>query len=210
MKTASPSHTLLISPGHTPLLSGPKERKRVAVVAPRCFKLFAMIVAAAALLFAAAAPVVADGNGKGGASAAKKFDKPDEEKPKQNKNQRKPSDKVQGDYVIRIAGYYTGSGTGNASSDGVTITATVKDPAGKQYAFQSTQLSVTDDRFSGTGTLDGAEAQIDGRLDGQDAKGKGGGLKGKEVLKKGRMTFTFSVNGRRARGAGVQGQQGGS
>jgi len=61
--------------------------------------------------------------------------------------------------------------------------------------LQTKNLDVSDDRFSGTGTLDGAEVRFDGRLDPQDRKGN-------EVLKRGRITFTFSANGHHSRGAG--------
>ena len=124
------------------------------------------------------------------------------------KGQRKPTEAVQGRYVIRIAGYYSGSGTGDASTEGIKISATVTDPAGRRYAFQAKNLQVLDDRFSGTGSLDGVTVQIDGRLDPRD--GRGNDVKSNEVLKKGRMTFTFSANGRRSRGAGDQRQATGS
>jgi len=156
----------------------------------RCSHLASFLLAAA-LLLSSASPAFSDnkgdGGGKGGGS----------DKPKRNR----PTAKVQGQYIIRIAGYYSGSGTAQATSDGIKISAKVKDPAGKQYAFQAKQLDIVDDRFSGTGLLEGTEVQIDGRLDPRDGKGN-------EVLKNGRMTFTFGVNGHHSRGAGEQRQGG--
>lgn len=159
---------------------------------------FASVLVAAALLLSAAAPALSDpkggqGGGQGGGA--------------DNSKRHQPTPKVQGKYIIRIAGYYTGSGTAQASADGIKISARVKDPSGKEYSFQSGRLDVVDDRFSGTGTLDGTEVRIDGRLDPRDGNGKG---KGNEVLKNGRMTFTFGANGRFSRGAGDQRQGGGN
>jgi hypothetical protein len=156
-----------------------------------------MFVAAALLL---AAPALADGNGKGGNNGNGNDKVSDNKPPKKN---HRPTAKVQGDYAIRIAGYYSGAGTGSATGAGIKISAKVKDPAGNQYDLQAKQLSVVDDRFSGIGSLGGVEVRIDGRLDPRDATGNNG-VKGNEVLKKGRMTFTFSANGHHARGAGEQ------
>jgi hypothetical protein len=111
------------------------------------------------------------------------------------KHRKTPTEAVQGDYEIRVVGYYTGSGSANASGTGITINARVSDPAGKAMSLQAGNLSITDDRFTGTGTLDGASVRIDGRLDPKDGKGN-------EVLKRGRITFTFSANGHHSRGAG--------
>lgn len=116
---------------------------------------------------------------------------------------RRPSGKVRGLYVVRIAGYYTGSGEARASSTGIKISARLKDARGKEYNFQARKLEIEDDRFFGTGTLGDMEVKIDGRLDAQDRRGNG-------VLKKGRLTFTFSANGHHSRGAGDQRQPGGN
>jgi hypothetical protein len=57
---------------------------------------------------------------------------------------------------------------------------------------------VVNDRFSGTGSLSGMDVDIDGRVDPQDKRGE-------EVLKKGRIIFTFrAANGKHGRGAGDQ------
>ena len=161
---------------------------------------------AVALMLSLAAPAWSDnGKGKPGNEGGNNGKNDDDKNNNSNnsggwktKKNPKPTEEVQGQYVVRIAGYYTGRGTGSVSGEGVKISATVRDPAGRQYDFQAKGLDVADDRFAGTGSLGGVEVQIDGRLDPRDAKG--------EVLKKGRITFTFSANGRRARGAGQQSQ----
>ena len=109
--------------------------------------------------------------------------KPPKDPPGKNK---KPTAKVQGSYVLKIAGYYTGSGDAVASGSGVSINGKVTDPADKEYKLSSGNLEVTNDRFHGTGTLGSANVEIDGRLDPKD-DGKG------NVLKRGRMTLTFRV-----------------
>jgi hypothetical protein len=115
-----------------------------------------------------------------------------------DKEQRgRPSPRVQGRYVLRFAGYYTGTGEARANGSGIKISARLKDPKGKEYDFQAKKLDIDEDRFSGTGLLDGKELDIDGRIDPQDKRGN-------EVLKKGRMTFTFSVDGHHSRGVGDQ------
>jgi hypothetical protein len=126
-----------------------------------------------------------NGNGNGGTGVG-------QNKPKHN---NKPTARVQGAYEVKIVGYYSGSGTARASAGGIKISARVVDPANKEMDLQAKNLDVSDDRFSGTGTLDGADVRIDGRLDPQDRKGN-------DVLKRGRITFTFSANGHHSRGAG--------
>lgn len=116
---------------------------------------------------------------------------------------RRPSGKVRGLYIVRIAGYYAGSGEARASSTGIKISARLRDPRGREYNFQARNLEIEDDRFTGTGTLGSMEVKIDGRLDAQDGRGNG-------VLKKGRLIFTFRANGHHSRGAGDQRQPGGN
>ena len=79
----------------------------------------------------------------------------------------------------------------------------MKDPDGKEYTLTARKLDVINDRFTGTGTLGGMSVDIDGRVDPQDKRGD-------EVLKKGRIAFTFRVsNGKHGRGAGDQRESGG-
>jgi hypothetical protein len=177
-------------------------------VAARCSQ-FASLILAAALLLSTAAPVLSapkknngassgnngsgngnngngnNGNGNGGTGVG-------QNKPKHS---NKPTERVQGEYDVRIVGYYSGTGTARASAGGIKISGRVTDPAGKAMDLLTKNLDVSDDRFSGTGTLDGAEVRFDGRLDPQD-------LRGNDVLKRGRITFTFSANGHHSRGAG--------
>jgi len=109
-----------------------------------------------------------------------------------------PSSKVRGKYVLRIAGYYTGSGELHATGAGVRISAAVRDPAGTLHQLATDPLDVVNDRFRGSGTLAGGTVEVDGRLDPKD------GQRG-QVLKSGRVTFTFrSSSGHFARGAGDQ------
>jgi hypothetical protein len=99
---------------------------------------------------------------------------------------------------LKIAGHYTGSGHARATDTGVKISAKVKDPDGKEYTLSARALAVVNNRFSGTGTLNGDPVQIDGRVDPQDQRNG-------EVLKKGRITLTFrSADGYHGRGAGDQ------
>jgi hypothetical protein len=166
-------------------------------VASRRSHLAPILLAAALLL--SPAPVRSDpggqpngGNGNGGGSPGNSGNAPGQNKPKHRKT---PTERVQGEYEVRIVGYYTGSGSAAASGGGIKISASVTDPSGKTMSLRTTNLDVTDDRFTGTGTLDGATVRIDGRLDPQDRKGN-------DVLKKARITFTFSANGHHSRGAG--------
>jgi len=198
VKSARSSHFLLISPPQTDPPSALKERKCLASVLA-CRSQLVSLLLAAALSLCAAAPLRSNpggqpngGGGSDNGSPGKSGDAPGQNKPKHS---RTPTARVQGDYEVRIVGYYTGSGTAAATAGGITITARVKDPAGKAMDLQSGDLTVSDDHFSGTGTLNGAAVKFDGRLDGQDRKGG-------EVLKRARITFTFSANGHHARGAG--------
>jgi hypothetical protein len=174
-----------------------KERKCRWSVARRRSHLAPLLLAAALLL--SPAPVRSDpggqpngGSGNSGGSPGNSGNAPGQSKPRHRKT---PTERVQGEYEVRIVGYYTGSGSARASGTGIKISASVSDPSGKAMDLQAKNLDVTDDRFTGTGTLDGATVRIDGRLDPQDRKGS-------EVLKKGRITFTLSANGHHSRGAG--------
>ena len=110
-----------------------------------------------------------------------------------------PSNKVRGKYVLKIAGYYTGSGEAHATGAGIKISAKVTDPQGATHDLTASKLEVVNDRFSGTGELDSASFDIDGRLDPQDPQDRNRG----GVLKSGRITFTFrDANGHCGRGAG--------
>jgi hypothetical protein len=112
-----------------------------------------------------------------------------------------PSKRVRGKYVIKIAGYYVGGGEAHATPTGIKISARVKDPAGKEAVLSAKKLEVVNDRFTGKGTLGDMEVDIDGRVDPQDKRGE-------EVLKKGRIIFTFrAANGKHSRGAGDQREQ---
>jgi hypothetical protein len=166
-------------------------------VASRRSHLAPILLAAALLL--SPAPVRSDpggqpngGNGNGGGSPGNSGNAPGQNKPRHRKT---PTDRVQGEYELRIVGYYTGSGSARASGTSIKISASVTDPSGKTMNLQASSFDITDDRFTGTGTLDGTAVRIDGRLDPQDRKGG-------EVLKKGRITFTLSSNGHHSRGAG--------
>jgi hypothetical protein len=101
-----------------------------------------------------------------------------------------------------IAGHYVGQGEAHATTTGVKISARVKDPDGKEYTLTARNLDVVNDRFTGKGSLSGMDVDIDGRVDPQDKRGD-------EVLKKGRIAFTFHVsNGKHGRGAGDQREPG--
>lgn len=153
----------------------------------RWFKL--AIVAVAALVLPLAPVARADGG-------------PPKDPPGNGPNNKVPSKRVRGKYVLKIAGYYVGGGEAHATPTGIKISARVKDPDGKEYTLSARKLEVLNDRFTGKGTLGDMEVDIDGRVDPQDRRGE-------EVLKKGRMTFTFrAANGRHGRGAGDQRQQG--
>lgn len=185
VKPPLPSHTVLIPLGHAERSTDPRERKWFTSVFTRHLQSACRMLLAAALVLPAM-PVSAD-NGNDPPTAAS----------------RRPSSKVRGLYIVRIAGYYSGSGEARASSTGIKISARLKDPRGKEHNFQARNLEIEDDRFTGTGTLGTMEVKIDGRLDAQDRRGNG-------VLKKGRLTFTFSANGHHSRGAGDQREPGGN
>jgi hypothetical protein len=111
-----------------------------------------------------------------------------------------PKPKQRGPYVVTVSGYYHGTGTADAEDKTVRISVNVKDPAGKAHLLTAPALAREDERhylFSGTGSLDGMEVLIDGRVDAPDP------LKN-EVLKAGRIVFTFKViaNGKHGRGGG--------
>ena len=116
-------------------------------------------------------------------------------------NNKVPTKRVRGKYILKIAGYYVGGGEAHATGSGIKISARVKDPDGKELVLSARNLEVLNDRFTGKGKLDGMDVDIDGRVDPQDRRGG-------EVLKKGRMTFTFrAANGKHGRGAGDQREQ---
>jgi hypothetical protein len=112
----------------------------------------------------------------------------------------KAKPKQSGAYDVTVSGYYRGTGSAQAGDNTVAISVTVKDPAGKSHQLTAPALAREDERhylFSGTGSLDGMEVLIDGRVDAPDP------LKN-EVLKAGRIVFTFKViaNGKHGRGGG--------
>jgi hypothetical protein len=112
----------------------------------------------------------------------------------------KQKPKENGFYDVTISGYYRGSGKARASATTVSIDADVKDDAGAPHRLTAHALPRDPERhylFSGRGTLDGMEATIDGRVDVPDPRNN-------DVLKKGRIVFTFKVipNGRHGRGGG--------
>ena len=162
----------------------------------------------AALLLSAAVPALSNqGNGGG---------KPDDPgKPggvgrngnDNARGKRNPTRKVQGSYGVKIAGYYKGTGDVKVSGDGISIQGTVTDPRGNSYTLSSDKLEVLEDRFRGGGTLGSMTVTIDGRVDPEDVEDPDDpeDKNKKRVLKKGRVTFTFSTNtqpSHRARGAG--------
>ena len=104
--------------------------------------------------------------------------------------------KAMGPYHIKIAGYYTGGGTADATSS-VSIRAEVTDPRGNTSTLQASGLDVVNNRFRGKGTLAGRDVEIVGRLDEHDEA-----TDEKKVLKKSRITFTFRDGTRYGRGAG--------
>jgi hypothetical protein len=117
-----------------------------------------------------------------------------------------PSSKVRGKYVLKIAGYYTGSGEAHATGAGIKIDATVTDSQGATHELTASKLEVLDDRFRGTGEVGGVQFDIDGRLDPQDPQDRNRG----GVLRRGRITFTFrDANGHCGRGAGDLREPGG-
>jgi hypothetical protein len=184
------SHALLISPGDARSRLAPRERKCCASVAASRVQLAIITLAAAALLLSFAPRALSAADPGAGGTVKGPSGKGAED--------RGPSKKVRGRYVLKIAGHYTGSGEARATDTGVKLSARVKDPDGKMYTLSARQLDVVNDRFSGTGMLNGAEVQIDGRVDPQDQRNG-------QVLKKGRITFTFrSADGHHGRGAGDQ------
>lgn len=181
VKPEAPSHAVLISSRHAVRPFDLRERKCGALVAVSRLKFVVVVLAALSLAFASVV------------YAADEDPKP----PNQV-----PTKKVRGRYTIKIAGHYVGSGTAHATSSGIKLSARVKDPDGKEMALSARKLEVANDRFSGKGTLGGMDVEFDGRVDPPDKRGE-------EVLKKGRITFTFRVaNGKHGRGAGDQRQIG--
>ena len=112
----------------------------------------------------------------------------------------KQKPKQQGEYDITVSGYYRGTGKARASEDAVFIEATLKDDAGRPHKLTAPALARDPERhylFSGRGSLGGMAVLIDGRVDVPDARKT-------DVLKAGRIVFTFKVisNGRHGRGGG--------
>ena len=105
-----------------------------------------------------------------------------------------------GTFDIVVSGYYSGSGTALANRAAVSIEADVQDDAGNAYKLRAAGLVRDPERhnlFRGKGTLGGMDVVIDGRIDAPDRRKS-------EVLKAGRIVFTFKVlaNGRHGRGGG--------
>lgn len=71
-------------------------------------------------------------------------------------------------YTILIRGYFTGQGTATINGDGVTVSATIQDSSGNSGAFQAGWLTLTGNRFHGTGTVAGMPMTIDGRIETAD------------------------------------------
>jgi hypothetical protein len=111
-----------------------------------------------------------------------------------------PGPRQGGVYNITVSGYYSGNGTATASRATVSIEADLEDDTGKVHKLRASGLTRDPERhylFRGKGALDNMEVAIDGRMDAPDRRKS-------EVLKNGRIMFTFKVlaNGHHGRGGG--------
>ena len=105
-----------------------------------------------------------------------------------------------GRYSVTISGYYSGTGTAIVNVAAVILRAELTDDDGNTFRLQSQRLRRDSERhnlFRGEGTLNGMKVAIDGRIDPPD-DGKS------EVLRRGRIVFTFKVlpTGYHGRGVG--------
>ena len=82
-----------------------------------------------------------------------------------------PGGKINGSYEVKVAGDFTGKGTIAVGEKSVTITLHVVDEAGNKGLLHAANLTLTDGRFSGKGTVLGAAMDISGRVDLPDAEG---------------------------------------
>lgn len=76
--------------------------------------------------------------------------------------------KTNGAYQVTVAGYYAGTGTLTVRGKKVAIQATVEpaDGKGAKLKFIASNLALNGDHFTGTATIQGAQVNIRGRLDG--------------------------------------------
>lgn len=75
-----------------------------------------------------------------------------------------------GTYIIKVGGYFTGSGQASVSSAGVAISANVVDETGASGQLLVSKGLITNNRFRGTGTVMGQPITIEGRVDSADVK----------------------------------------
>lgn len=115
-----------------------------------------------------------------------------------------------GTFTVNIRGYWNGQGTAYVGTNTLQIEATVTDDNGNVGTLSTPALTVTDNHFSGTGTVCGVSMTINGRVEAQDPPPTKGGGKGKgkgnpsqdQVLTDARLGATFVANGHGGRIAG--------
>jgi hypothetical protein len=78
--------------------------------------------------------------------------------------------KTTGEYTLTLAGHYTGKGSASVSDKAIKMSGSIYLASGATATFNFPSLKITDDRFSGTGTVNGISCTIDGRVDLPDAK----------------------------------------
>lgn len=114
----------------------------------------------------------------------------------------RPRGKVSGEYNLVIAGQYQGKGTASVSESTVTLSATINLPAGATATLTIPPMKLVNDRFTGSGTINGIPCSISGRVDLPDARDE-------ETTDEQAVTGRFSAtvrdqNGKTARIVGVQ------
>ena len=70
-----------------------------------------------------------------------------------------------GTYNVNIVGFYRGSGTATVEETSVSLKGTVTGSDGSVGTLDATKLDIDGPYFTGTGTINGKNATIRGRLD---------------------------------------------
>jgi hypothetical protein len=127
------------------------------------------------------------------------------------KNPWKNPTNYAGQFAILVRGYWHGQGVATVTATTVQITATVFDDNGNSGTLATDSLPLTQNHFSGAGTVLGLPLTINGRAEPQDqpsGNGKGKGKKrpssGDAVTTNANLEASVQANGHSARIVGAR------
>lgn len=125
------------------------------------------------------------------------------------KNPWKNPTNYSGQFAVLVRGYWHGQGVATVTATTVQITATVSDDDGNTGTLTTDALALTQNHFSGAGTVLGFPLTINGRAEPQDqpagtGKGKGKNPNGDAVTTSANLEASLQANGHSARIVGAR------